>query len=98
MKAAAERRLQRHVRFPPAPSASARHGEVMTALADKKLSPITDELVFSAVPARFLDEVRASRLDDAGRQPWRVTDDEGGSPLRCCLRYSRPGEDLLLLS
>jgi len=26
----------------------------------------------------------------------RLVDDEGGAPLRCCLRDSRPGEELLL--
>jgi hypothetical protein len=36
-------------------------------------------------------------LDDAGRTPRLVTDD-GGSPLRCCLRLSRPGESLALVS
>ena len=35
-------------------------------------------------------------LDDAGRLPETVVDNEGGSPLRCCLRVSRPGERLLL--
>jgi hypothetical protein len=37
-------------------------------------------------------------LDDAGRQPRLVTDGEGGSPMRCCLRLSRPGERLALVS
>jgi len=37
-------------------------------------------------------------LDDAGRVPETVVDAEGGSPLRCCLRVSRPGERLLLAS
>jgi hypothetical protein len=37
-------------------------------------------------------------LDDAGRAPRLVTDDEGGSPLRCCLRLSRPGESVALVS
>lgn len=30
--------------------------------------------------------------DDAGRPPRVVVDEEGGSPLRCCLRRIRPGE------
>ena len=37
-------------------------------------------------------------LDDAGRVPETVVDAHGGSPLRCCLRVSRPGERLLLAS
>src|SRR6476469_4800129 len=36
--------------------------------------------------------------DDAGRTPLPVVDAEGGSPVRCCLRASRPGEELLLVS
>jgi hypothetical protein len=38
------------------------------------------------------------RLDDAGRPPRIVTHDDGGSPLRCCLRLSRPGEQVALVS
>ena len=43
-----------------------------------------------------LKELRAA--DDAGRVPAPVTDHEGGSPLRCCLRHSRPGERIALVS
>jgi len=35
--------------------------------------------------------------DDAGHQP-RVMTDDGGSPLRCCLRPTRPGERVALVS
>ena len=34
--------------------------------------------------------------DDAGHPPRTLTDDAGGSPLRCCLRRSRPGERIAL--
>jgi len=45
------------------------------------------------------DVVAALRqVDDAGRAPLSVVDAEGGSPVRCCLRVSRPGEQLLLVS
>ena len=45
------------------------------------------------------DVAAALRIrDDAGRVPQQVVDTEGGSPLRCCLRLSRPGELLLLAS
>jgi hypothetical protein len=37
-------------------------------------------------------------LDDAGRKPHLVTHDEGGSPLRCCLRLSRAGERVAVVS
>lgn len=36
--------------------------------------------------------------DDAGRAPRMVTDQAGGSPLRCCLRASKPGERIALVS
>ncbi|MFJ8540544.1 DUF1203 domain-containing protein [Streptomyces sp. NPDC093586] len=43
-----------------------------------------------------LKELRTA--DDAGRVPVPVTDDEGGTPLRCCLRHSVPGERITLVS
>ncbi len=36
--------------------------------------------------------------DDVGRAPRLLVDDEGGSPLRCCLRPARPGEKVALVS
>jgi hypothetical protein len=36
-------------------------------------------------------------IDDAGRPP-RVVPDDGGSPLRCCLRRSTGGESIALVS
>ncbi|QDY76753.1 DUF1203 domain-containing protein [Streptomyces qinzhouensis] len=36
--------------------------------------------------------------DDAGRPSRPFTDDEGGAPLRCCLRRSSPGESIALVS
>lgn len=43
-----------------------------------------------------LRELRA--VDDAGRPAVAVTDEEGGAPLRCCLRRSAPGERIALVS
>jgi hypothetical protein len=51
--------------------------------------------------ARPLDALTLKQLrtaDDAGRPPTAVTDTEGGAPLRCCLRHSRPGESTALVS
>ncbi|MEU0900200.1 DUF1203 domain-containing protein [Streptomyces massasporeus] len=45
---------------------------------------------------RALKELRTT--DDAGRRTDGFTDAEGGSPLRCCLRHSEPGERLALVS
>lgn len=38
------------------------------------------------------------RRDDAGRPAEPYTDPEGGAPLRCCLRLSRAGERIALVS
>ncbi|MEV7000527.1 DUF1203 domain-containing protein [Streptomyces sp. NPDC093982] len=43
-----------------------------------------------------LKELRSA--DDAGRRTVPVTDEEGGAPLRCCLRRSAPGERIALVS
>ncbi|MCI3269589.1 DUF1203 domain-containing protein [Streptomyces cylindrosporus] len=43
-----------------------------------------------------LKELRTA--DDAGRPMAPVVDDEGGAPLRCCLRRSEPGERIALVS
>lgn len=48
------------------------------------------------IPPDVVHGLRAR--DDAGRSPRLVVDDEGGSPLRCCLTRSKPGEEIALLS
>ncbi|CAL9439356.1 DUF1203 domain-containing protein [Streptomyces sp. enrichment culture] len=48
------------------------------------------------VPPQVVKELLT--LDDAGRPAVPVTDGEGGAPLRCCLRHSRPGERIALVS
>jgi hypothetical protein len=45
-----------------------------------------------------LARLRACPLADAEGRDRAVTDDSGGSPLRCCLRSSRPGERIALVS
>ncbi|MEU0438955.1 DUF1203 domain-containing protein [Streptomyces sp. NPDC006186] len=53
-------------------------------------------LTVRPVPPEVLAALRTA--DDAGRIPEPFTDDEGGAPLRCCLRRSRPGERIALVS
>lgn len=56
-------------------------------------------MTFRVLPIEtgVLDELRKS--DDAGREPQiHIEDDEYGQPLRCCLRRSRPGERIALVS
>jgi Protein of unknown function (DUF1203) len=48
------------------------------------------------IPAAVLGKLRVA--DDAGDPPRLRTDAEGGSPLRCCLSASRPGELTALVS
>ncbi|WFB06710.1 DUF1203 domain-containing protein [Streptomyces sp. LX-29] len=50
-----------------------------------------------AIAPEVLERLR--ERDDAGRPPRLVTEEgEGGTPLRCCLGRSGPGEELALLS
>lgn len=48
------------------------------------------------IPPAVLARLRTA--DDAGRPARPFADDEGGAPLRCCLRRSRPGERIALVS
>ncbi len=55
-------------------------------------------LRFEAIPAAELDVIRAAMSDEAGNQLSAEVDAEGGSPLRCCLRETRPGDRVLLIA
>jgi hypothetical protein len=48
------------------------------------------------IAPRVLERLRA--VDDAGHAREPFTDGEGGAPLRCCLRKSRTGERIVLVS
>jgi hypothetical protein len=56
------------------------------------------QLRFEPIPAATLDGIRAAGLDEAGNQLTVQTDTGGGSPLRCCLRETVPGERVLLIA
>jgi hypothetical protein len=49
-----------------------------------------------AISPQVLGELR--QRDDAGALPRLLVDEEGGSPLRCCLRRISPGERVALVS
>ena len=51
-----------------------------------------------AIPADTLDLIRTTGRDEAGNVPRERIDEEGGSPLRCCLRDAEPGERMLLIA
>src|SRR3954469_11018460 len=50
------------------------------------------------LPLERLREIRRRGRDDHGNITTVTLDDEGGAPLRCCLRDSRPGERRILLA
>lgn len=56
----------------------------------------TATLLARALPPQVVKDLLVR--DDAGRAAVPFTDDEGGAPLRCCLRRSRPGERIALVS
>ena len=53
---------------------------------------------FEPIRAATLDAIRAGGMDEAGNRLTVQTDTEGGSPLRCCLRETGPGERVLLIA
>ena len=55
-------------------------------------------LVFEPIPSALLNQIREAGVDEAGNRLTAQVDATGGSPLRCCLRESAPGERLLLLA
>jgi hypothetical protein len=55
-------------------------------------------MVFEPIPPDTLRAIRAAGVDEAGNRLTVQTDTDGGSPLRCCLRESTPGERLLLVA
>jgi hypothetical protein len=53
---------------------------------------------YVAIPAAELDAIRAAGRDEAGNKLIPQVDEDGGSPLRCCLRTAEPGETMLLIA
>jgi hypothetical protein len=54
-----------------------------------------------AFEVRAIDPTVLARIrvvDDAGHAPRLITEEAGGSPLRCCLRTSQPGDLIALVS
>ena len=50
------------------------------------------------IPPRTLEEIRLAGHDRFGNELTPVVDDEGGSPLRCCLSRTTPGERIYLIA
>jgi hypothetical protein len=58
----------------------------------------TSRFFYQAIAADVLDALRAAGRDEAGNPLEVQTDQDGGSPLRCCLRETQPGERVLLIA
>ena len=58
----------------------------------------TTRLLVQAIVPERLDRVRADGSDGHGNQLQVFTASGQGEPLRCCLRYARPGEQIALIS
>jgi hypothetical protein len=61
-------------------------------------APAAGQFRFEPIPAATLDGIRAAGVDEAGQPLTVQTDTDGGSPLRCCLRETVPGDRVLLIA
>ena len=72
----------------------------MPTTKNKEATPThdADALLARPIGAAYLDAVRSRGVDDLGN-PVQVAAAFGkGEPLRCCLRYARAGEAIMLIS
>jgi Protein of unknown function (DUF1203) len=83
---------ERRVRFLPASAEPNRQAQCVTT--DTDMSALT----FVPIPSGELEKIRTAGVDEAGNPLVPQLDSEGGSPLRCCLRETRPGEQILLIA
>jgi Protein of unknown function (DUF1203) len=51
-----------------------------------------------ALPEERLATIRRTGVDDAGNEVGPPRQANGGEPLRCCLRYAKPSESILLIA
>lgn len=68
----------------------------MAVSSETTAIPMITPFEIRAIAPDVLERLRVG--DDAGRVREIFTDPEGGAPLRCCLRRSRPGERIMLVS
>lgn len=55
-------------------------------------------LIFEPIPSGEREKIRAAGMDEAGNRLVPQADAEVDNPLRCCLRETRPGEQVLLIA
>lgn len=60
--------------------------------------PASDRIEVTGADPSALDAMRSSGLDHGGNPVEPFVDREGGWPLRCCLRDSRPGDGLAIVA
>ncbi len=73
-------------------------GTMITEHRTCRTATVTATTTFEVRPIEPGVVCQLQVLDDAGRAPRYIIDDEGGKPLRCCLRLSEPGEQIALVS
>jgi hypothetical protein len=61
-------------------------------------TPAEGTLIFEAIPSAALNQIKEAGVDEAGNRLTVQVDTTGGSPLRCCLRETAPGERVLLIA
>ena len=61
-------------------------------------APVAVAFRVHAIPSLMLAEIRLAGHDEFGNELTPIVDDEGGAPLRCCLRRSTPGEQVYLIA
>jgi hypothetical protein len=97
----------REVRFPPDFQVGTGDAEGMTVITGTTATSQTATQAGTAAATAAAYEIRAitpdvlgelRQRDDSGAAPWLLVDEEGGSPLRCCLRPISPGERVALVS
>ena len=71
-----------------------------TNTPEQATAPATAEggFLFEAIGPAELEQIRAAGADEAGNPLAAQADATGGSPLRCCLRETVPGEQVLLIA
>ncbi|HEX3490426.1 MAG TPA: DUF1203 domain-containing protein [Streptosporangiaceae bacterium] len=72
--------------------------QLMDAEAQGSEAPAAGQLIFEPIPATLLRQVRTAMSDEAGNLLTVQADSAGGNPLRCCLRETTPGEEVLLIA
>jgi hypothetical protein len=55
-------------------------------------------ITITGADPRELDELRERGIDHGGNAVEPFVDDDGGWPLRCCLRDSEPGDELAIVA